>query len=127
MGKIFLLLLALILLIEGCIAIRWHFTEYKISGLEFMVFSDVWGHKDEHDFPHNTRHFLRTLLNRGDWKNGYFDCDYDAHFNCVGRQTIYYSSEKGIFYDSTADKYLIISEEERTTLNEYFGYVFPQH
>lgn len=143
MGKIFLLILALILLIEGCVAIRWHFTEYKISVLEFMVFSDVWGNKDEHAFHHNTRHFLRTLLNEGDWKNGYFACDYDSYFNCegdrtiyysseegiifncTGRQTVYYSSEKGIFYDSTANKYLIIDEEDRVTLNEYFGYVLP--
>ena len=124
--KTFSFILILIILIEVRASVIWYFTEYNIgSGFsrDFIVFSDVWHDRDEQSIPASGRKYLNDLLNDGEWKNGRLNADYDAFFNCESDQRIYYASSQGVFYDITADKYLIISDEQRVTLNEYLGYI----
>ena len=111
-GLSLILLLSLILSLCACA-----FEVYKLPHDEFC-YSAVDGSIIELE-PYE-KEFIIGLLNNGIWHFGLAKCPADVKFY-TQNQDIGYCAEEGLFNDFTLNRSLILSEEERVTLNSYLG------
>ena len=140
MKKILLFILLLELVYNVAYEIKYYSDEYQLSRYEFYVRSEVYGSQS---FEGDGKKYLRKLLNDGKWEPGYRDCNYDAWFFCCNdkidkiieyaayegvyydvnaNKIIEYAAYEGVFYDVNANKHLVLTDEEKMTLNEYLDY-----
>ena len=119
MKKILLFILLLFLVDNVAYEIKYYSDEYQLSRFEFYVRSEVYGSQS---FEGDGKKYLRKLLNDGKWEPGYRDCNYDAWFFCHNDKIIEYAAYEGVFYDVNANKHLVLTDEEKMTLNEYLDY-----
>jgi len=62
--------------------------------------------------------YILDLLNNSVWENGLVDCDYDFYF-LTQRERIIYHSLCGTFNDTTNEKVLKVTEEQRLEINGF--------
>jgi hypothetical protein len=65
---------------------------------------------------------ILAILNGGEWVDGTYDCGY--HFALTVSETkLQYQPHMGVFHDVTHNKVLILTPEERETINQRLGAV----
>ena len=117
MKRIFLSILAIILCLaafSGCAN-----NQYKgpLSCITRIGADGVTALMDMTEDAHKT---ILSALNKGKWQDGVTNCGYDYEFT-TKKETIRYHSECGTFIDMTNNKSMILSGQERLSINTILG------
>ncbi|MBQ8403854.1 MAG: hypothetical protein IJX55_05460 [Clostridia bacterium] len=72
------------------------------------------------DMTEDTHKKILSVLNKGEWQDGVTNCGYDYEFT-TENETIRYHSECGAFVDITNNRSMVLSTEDKSSINALLG------
>ena len=92
-------------------------SKYKLAWDGFCYYADSG---DALELDIKDKRYIVALFNDGEWTGTAPNCIYDYIF-VTQRERVYYHSDCGALYDATEHVSLLLTDEERTSVNSVLG------